>query len=50
MTKGQDFAVVFAKATRNGGDPETQEEVFTEKTRAGVRRQAALVALELLLP
>jgi nicotinamide-nucleotide amidase len=45
--------VVFACA-RRGDDPEavnTELKLFdTAKTRAGVRRQAALVALELLLP
>jgi nicotinamide-nucleotide amidase len=45
--------VVFAKAVR-GEDPESvnaELKVFeTAKTRAGVRLQAALVALELLLP
>lgn len=45
--------VVFAKAER-GEDPEAvvaEQKVFTDaKTRAEVRLQAALVALELLLP
>jgi nicotinamide-nucleotide amidase len=42
--------VVFAHAVRGMGDPIPEERVFEEKTRAGVRRQATLVALDLLLP
>lgn len=43
--------VVFARATRNGDDkPEGELKVFAEMNRAGVRHQAALCALELLLP
>jgi nicotinamide-nucleotide amidase len=44
---------VFAKAVRGEDleDVNTELKVFeTAKTRAEVRRQAALVALELLLP
>jgi nicotinamide-nucleotide amidase len=45
--------VVFAKATRGATedeDSEAEEKRFTDTTRAGVRLQATLVALELLLP
>ena len=44
--------VVFARALRNGNDEEVdaEERRFDDTGRAGVRRQAALVALELLLP
>ena len=42
--------VVFAKATRNSQEPEAEQRLFEDKDRGGVRRQAALVALELLLP
>lgn len=43
--------VVFARARRDGGDEiDCDERRFAETTRSGVRHQAALVALELLLP
>lgn len=43
--------VVFARATRNGEDkPEGELKQFGEVSRAEVRRQAVLCALELLLP
>ncbi len=43
--------VVFARATRNGEDkPEGELKHFAEMNRAEVRHQAALCALELLLP
>jgi nicotinamide-nucleotide amidase len=45
--------VVFAKALRGAGEDEgaeAEEKRFTDTTRAGVRLQATLVALELLLP
>lgn len=42
--------VVFARATRGSADPEAEERVFEEEGRAGVRFQATLCALELLLP
>lgn len=43
--------VVFARATRNGEDkPEGELKLFENMNRAGVRHQAALCALELLLP
>lgn len=42
--------VVFAKAVRGMGDPTAEERYFDKLDRAGVRRQATLVALELLLP
>jgi nicotinamide-nucleotide amidase len=44
--------VVFARAER-GADPSqivADQKLFEEKDRAGVRRQAALCALELLMP
>ena len=41
--------VVFAKAVR-GEEPEADERLFEGEDRAGVRRQATLCALELLLP
>ncbi|HET8534941.1 MAG TPA: CinA family protein, partial [Sphingomicrobium sp.] len=44
--------VVFARAER-GADPEqivADQKLFEEKDRAGVRLQAALCALELLIP
>ena len=44
--------VVFARAER-GGDPAkivADQKLFDEKTRSGVRLQAALCALDLLLP
>jgi len=45
--------VVFARATRGtteDDDSEAEEQRFTDTTRAGVRLQATLVALGLLLP
>ncbi len=42
--------VVFARALRNQAQPEAEERLFAETTRSGVRRQATLCALELLLP
>jgi nicotinamide-nucleotide amidase len=42
--------VVFAKGVRGMGDPTAEERHFDHLDRAGVRRQATLVALELLLP
>lgn len=43
--------VVFARAIRGReDDPEAESKLFDEQDRAGVRRQATLVALELLLP
>lgn len=42
--------VVFAKVERSTDKREAEQRVFEEQDRAGVRRQAALVALELLLP
>lgn len=42
--------VVFAHAVRGMGDPIAEERLFAETTRAGVRHQATLVALDLLLP
>jgi len=43
--------VVFARAIRGDEDnPEAESKLFEERDRAGVRRQATLVALELLLP
>lgn len=43
--------VVFARAIRGEEDnPEAESKLFEEQDRAGVRRQATLVALELLLP
>jgi len=42
--------VVFAHADRGMGDPIAEERLFEGQTRAGVRHQATLVALELLLP
>lgn len=43
--------VVFARVTRNAsGEPEGELKHFGEKSRAEVRRQATLCALELLLP
>jgi nicotinamide-nucleotide amidase len=44
--------VVFARAER-GADPSqivADQKLFEEKDRAGVRLQAALCALELLMP
>lgn len=45
--------VVFARATRDDADEdgsEAEEKRFADSTRAGVRLQATMVALELLLP
>jgi nicotinamide-nucleotide amidase len=42
--------VVFAKALRGIAEVEAEERHFATDSRAEVRRQAALVALELLLP
>lgn len=42
--------VVFARAVRGETKPDAELKLFEEKDRSGVRRQAALCALELLLP
>ncbi len=42
--------VVFAKAVRGSDEVNAEERHFAASSRAEVRRQAALVALELLLP
>ncbi len=42
--------VVFAKAIRGSDEIEAEEKRFDGSSRSGVRLQAALVALELLLP
>ncbi len=42
--------VVFARAIRGEEEPMADERLFEGESRAGVRRQATLVALELLLP
>ncbi|MEM6477306.1 MAG: competence protein, partial [Pseudomonadota bacterium] len=43
--------VVFARATRNAdGDPEGELKQFGEGTRAEIRHQATICALDLLLP
>lgn len=42
--------VVFARAVRGQEQPEAEERCFAETTRSGVRFQATLCALELLLP
>ena len=42
--------VVFARAVRGSEKPEAESRLFEEKDRAGVRLQATLCALELLLP
>ncbi len=42
--------VVFARAVRGVEKAEAEEKLFTSTTRAGVRLQATLCALELLLP
>ena len=42
--------VVFARALRGMEQLEAEEKLFADDTRAGVRRQATLCALELLLP
>ena len=42
--------VVFARAVRGSDKPEAESRLFDEQDRAGVRLQATLCALELLLP
>jgi nicotinamide-nucleotide amidase len=42
--------VVFARMVRGEEKPTAEERLFDEHTRAGVRLQATLCALELLLP
>jgi len=42
--------VVFARAVRGEEEPFADERLFEGENRAGVRRQATLCALELLLP
>jgi nicotinamide-nucleotide amidase len=42
--------VVFARLIWGEEQPEAEHRVFEDKTRSGVRVQATLVALELLLP
>ena len=42
--------VVFARAVRGSDRPEAESKLFEEQDRAGVRLQATLCALELLLP
>lgn len=42
--------VVFARAVRGSDTPDAEQRLFEEKDRAGVRLQATLCALELLLP
>ena len=42
--------VVFARALRGNDTPDAESRLFDEKDRAGVRLQATLCALELLLP
>ena len=42
--------VVFARAIRGEDEPTADERLFEGEDRAGVRRQATLCALELLLP
>lgn len=42
--------VVFARMVRGQEQPEAEERQFGEESRSGVRSQAALCALELLLP
>ena len=42
--------VVFARAERGNPEVEAEERRFTASSRAEVRRQATLVALDLLLP
>lgn len=42
--------VVFARAVRGEERPEAESRLFENEDRAGVRAQAALCALELLLP
>jgi nicotinamide-nucleotide amidase len=42
--------VVFARAVLGKDDVEAEERLLDASSRAAVRHQAALVALELLLP
>ncbi|MBS1239928.1 MAG: pncC 1 [Proteobacteria bacterium] len=42
--------VVFAKVVREPEEKDAEQRIFAEQDRAGVRRQATLVALGLLLP
>lgn len=42
--------VMFARAVRGEATPEAESKLFENEDRAGVRRQATLCALELLLP
>jgi len=42
--------VVFARLVKGEESPEAENRLFAEETRAGVRLQATLCALELLLP
>lgn len=42
--------VVFARAIRGEDKPEAELKLFADEDRSGVRLQATLVALELLLP
>jgi nicotinamide-nucleotide amidase len=42
--------VVFARAVRGSDRPEAESKLFEEQDRSGVRLQATLCALELLLP
>ena len=42
--------VVFARAVRGSDRPEAESKLFDEQDRSGVRLQATLCALELLLP
>lgn len=42
--------VVFARATRGEEKPEAESRLFEDQDRSGVRIQATLCALELLLP
>lgn len=42
--------VVFARLVRGEDQPEAEHRVFDDQTRSGVRVQATLSALELLLP
>jgi len=42
--------VIFARAVRGEAKPEAELKHFDERDRAGVRREATLCALELLLP
>ena len=42
--------VVFARLEKGQEQPEAEERLFENTGRSGVRRQATLCALELLLP